>query len=541
MKSYDRLFIGGEWVEPSSSSVFEVISPTTGELVGRTPEAQDADIDRAVAAAREAFDHGPWPRMAPAERGAVLAKVAEAIRNDMQGIAELISYEMGSPISWGLMAQVLAPTMILDYYAGLGSTFAFDTVKDGLLGPVLVTKEPIGVVAAITPWNVPLFLAAAKLAPALLSGSTVVFKPAPETPLDANVLAEIFADAGLPKGVLSVVPAGREVGEHLVNHPGVDKVSFTGSTAAGKKIGAACGATLKRFSLELGGKSAAILLDDVNLDEALPLMMPNAIMNNGEACISLTRILAPRDRYTEVAEALVEQVRAMKVGDALDPATDVGPLVAERQRDRVENYIRIGQEEGAKVAVGGGRPKGLPTGWFVEPTVLVDVDNDAYRPGGDLRPGAVGHPLRRRGRRRAHRQRLRLRLVRRGVQRRQRSWPRRRPTGAHRDLHGELGHPDRLLLALRWLQGVGHGARVRRGRPRAVPREEDHQPPCRVQPDGVTRASRSGSNGEVQRRSGPTPNAPSGRRGAANMVGELWRPLHGRDRTRGSGGPVHDR
>ena len=316
MKSYDRLYIGGEWVEPSSSSSIEVVSPTTEEVIGRVPEAKDADIDRAVASAKDAFEHGPWPRMTPAERAAVLSKAAEAIRNDMQGIAELISNEMGSPISWGLLAQVLAPTMILDYYAGLGSTFEFDTVRDGLLGPVMVAKEPVGVVAAITPWNVPLFLAAAKLAPALLSGSTVVFKPAPETPLDANVLAEILETAGLPKGVLSVVPAGREVGEHLVNHPDVNKVSFTGSSAAGKKIGAACGANLKRFSLELGGKSAAILLDDVNLAEALPLMMPNAIMNNGEACISLTRILAPRHRYQEVTEALVDQMRDMKVGDS---------------------------------------------------------------------------------------------------------------------------------------------------------------------------------------------------------------------------------
>ena len=375
MKSYDRLYIGGEWVAPSSSSVIDVFSPATEELVGRVPEAQVADIDRAVAAARDAFDNGPWPRMTPAERGAVLAKVAEAIRNDMQGIAELITNEMGSPVSWGLMAQVLAPTMILDYYAGLGSTFAFDTVKDGLLGPVLVAKEPVGVVAAITPWTVPLFLAVAKLSPALLSGSTVVFKPAPETPLDANLLAELLEDAGLPKGVLSVVPAGREVGEHLVNHPGVDKVSFTGSSVAGRKIGAACGANLKRVSLELGGKSAAILLGDVDLAEALPLVMPNAIMNNGEACISLTRILAPRDRYTEITEALVEAVRALTVGDPLDAATEVGPLVAERQRDRVEGYIRIGQEEGAKVAIGGGRPEGIDKGWFVEPTVFVDVDN----------------------------------------------------------------------------------------------------------------------------------------------------------------------
>jgi betaine-aldehyde dehydrogenase len=375
MKSYDRLFIGGDWVEPSSTAVFDVVSPTTEELVGRVPEAQVADVDRAVDAARQAFEHGPWPRMTPAERGAILTKVADAIRNDMQGIAELISNEMGSPISWGTLAQVFAPTMILDYYAGLSSTFAFDTVKDGLMGPVLVSKEPIGVVAAITPWNVPLFLACAKLAPALLSGSTVVFKPAPETPLDANVLAEIFVEAGLPAGVLNVVPAGREVGAHLVGHPGVDKVSFTGSTVAGRAIGAACGQNLKRVSLELGGKSAAILLDDVDLAESIPMLLPNAIMNNGEACISLTRILAPRDRYTEVTEALVEQVRAMKVGDALDPATEVGPLVAERQRDRVENYIRIGQDEGAKVAVGGGRPDGIDKGWFVEPTVFVDVDN----------------------------------------------------------------------------------------------------------------------------------------------------------------------
>ena len=375
MKSYDRLYIGGEWVEPSSSSTIDVVSPTTEEVIGRVPEAKDADIDRAVASAKDAFEHGPWPRMTPSERAAVLSKAAEAIRNDMQDIAELISNEMGSPVSWGLLAQVLAPTMILDYYAGLGSTFEFDTVKDGLLGPVMVTKEPVGVVAAITPWNVPLFLAAAKLAPALLSGSTVVFKPAPETPLDANLLAEILETAGLPKGVLSVVPAGREVGEHLVNHPAVNKVSFTGSSVAGKKIGAACGANLKRFSLELGGKSAAILLDDVNLAEALPLMMPNAIMNNGEACISLTRILAPRHRYQEVTEALVDQMQGMKVGDALDPATEVGPLVAERQRDRVENYIKIGQDEGAKIALGGGRPEGLDRGWFVEPTVFVDVDN----------------------------------------------------------------------------------------------------------------------------------------------------------------------
>jgi aldehyde dehydrogenase (NAD+) len=222
---------------------------------------------------------------------------------------------------------------------------------------------------------VPLFIAAAKLAPALLAGCTVVFKPAPETPLDAFRLAELFEEAGLPKGVLSVVPAGREVGEHLVRHRQVDKVSFTGSTAAGKRIGAICGEQLKRFSLELGGKSAAIILDDANLEEALPMLLPNAIMNNGEACIAQTRILAPRDRYQEVVDALAERMSVLKVGDPLDPATEVGPLVAERQRARVEGYITIGQEEGAKVALGGGRPSGLAKGYYVEPTLFVDVDN----------------------------------------------------------------------------------------------------------------------------------------------------------------------
>jgi betaine-aldehyde dehydrogenase len=375
VKLYDRFFIGGEWTAPAGTGTVDVISPATEQLVGRVPDATEADIDRAVEAARRAFDEGPWPRMTPAERATLVTKVSDAIKVDMQGLAELISTEMGSPVSWATMGQVLAPSMVFDYYAGLAQSYAFDEVRAGLMGPVLVSNEPVGVVAAIAPWNVPLFIAAAKLAPALVAGCTVVFKPAPETPLDALRLAELFEEAGLPKGVLSVVPAGREVGEHLVRHPKVDKVSFTGSTAAGKKIGAICGEQLKRFSLELGGKSAAIILDDANLDEALPMLLPNAVMNNGEACIAQTRILAPRERYQEVVDALSERMAAMKVGDPLDPTVEVGPLVAERQRERVEGYIKIGQEEGAKVALGGGRPAGLDKGWYVEPTLFVDVDN----------------------------------------------------------------------------------------------------------------------------------------------------------------------
>jgi len=362
-------------VKPASSNTIDVVNPATEEVYGRVPEATEADVDRAVAEARRAFDEGPWPRMSPAERAQVLSQVANAIRNDMSSLAELVTSEVGSPISWGTLAQVMAPSMILDYYAGLASSYKFDEVRQGLMGQVLVSKEPAGVVGAIAPWNVPLFIAAAKLGPALLAGCTVVFKPAPETPLDANRLAEMFEEAGLPKGVLSVLPAGREVGEHLVRHRDVDKISFTGSTAAGKRIGAICGEQLKRCSLELGGKSAAIILDDADLSQTLPMLLPNAMMNNGEACIAQTRILAPRDRYQEVVDALVEKVREMKVGDPLDPSTEVGPLVAERQRVRVEGYIKAGQEEGAKVAIGGGRPQGADRGWFVEPTVFVDVDN----------------------------------------------------------------------------------------------------------------------------------------------------------------------
>ncbi|HXW32606.1 MAG TPA: aldehyde dehydrogenase family protein, partial [Acidimicrobiales bacterium] len=218
MKVYDRLFIGGEWVAPAGTGTIEVVNPATEEPAGRVPEATEADIDRAVEAARKAFDEGPWPKMAPTERAEILTKVSQAVQAEMADLAALISTEMGSPVSWATMGQVFAPSMIFDYYAGLAGTYPFDDVRQGLMGQVLVTSEPVGVVGAIAPWNVPLFIAAAKLSPALVAGCTMVFKPAPETPLDAFRLAELFAETGLPEGVLSVVPAGRETGEHLVRH-----------------------------------------------------------------------------------------------------------------------------------------------------------------------------------------------------------------------------------------------------------------------------------------------------------------------------------
>jgi betaine-aldehyde dehydrogenase len=375
IRDYDRLFIGGDWVAPEGTDTIGIVSPVTEEVIARVPDGTEADIDKAVAAARIAFDRGPWPRLAPAERGEILRKVAAQITAEMGDMAEIITREMGAPITFSNLGQVLAPTMIFNYYADLAGTYAFDEVRDGLLNPkVLVTKEPVGVVGAIAPWNVPLFIAAAKLAPSLAAGCTVVYKPAPETPLDAFRLAEIFEECGLPKGVLSVVPAGREVSEHLVKHPGVDKVSFTGSGVGGKRIGGLCGERLKRCTLELGGKSAAIILDDADLATTIPTLLPNAIMNNGQACIAQTRILAPRGRYAEVVDAVVSGVAAMQVGDPMDPATEVGPVVAERQRARIEGYLESGREEGATVALGGGRPD-IGKGWYVEPTVFTEVDN----------------------------------------------------------------------------------------------------------------------------------------------------------------------
>jgi betaine-aldehyde dehydrogenase len=378
IRDYDRLFIGGDWVAPEGTDTIAVVSPSTEEVVARVPDGTEADIDKAVGAARAAFDRGPWPRMSPAERAEIVRKVAAQITAEMGDMADLITREMGAPITFSNLGQVMAPTMIFNYYADLANTFAFDEVRSGVLNPeVLVTKEPVGVVGAISPWNVPLFIAAAKLAPSLVAGCTVVFKPAPETPLDAFRLAEIFTECGLPQGVLSVVPAGREVSEHLVTHEGVDKISFTGSGVAGKRIGGLCGERLKRCTLELGGKSAAIVLDDADLATAIPTLLPNAIMNNGQACVAQTRILAPRARYGEVVDAVVAGVSALTVGDPLDPATEVGPVVAERQRTRIEGYLASGREEGATVAVGGGRPSGagFAKGWYVEPTVFSDVSN----------------------------------------------------------------------------------------------------------------------------------------------------------------------
>jgi aldehyde dehydrogenase (NAD+) len=374
MQTKDTLYVGGEWVAPAGTNTIEVISPTTEELIARVPEAGEGDVDRAVEAAKAALD-GPYPLLTPAERAGYLRKLSLAIQARSQELADTITAEMGSPSSWALMGQVYSASMVLDGWADLAETFRFEELRAGALGPVLVRKEPVGVSAGIIPWNVPLFIVALKLGAALAAGSPMILKPSPETPLDAYLLGEILDEIELPKGMVSILPAGREVGEYIVRHPGVDKVGFTGSTAAGRKVGAICGEMLKRCTLELGGKSAAIILDDVDLAAAIPMLMPNSFMNNGEACVAQTRILAPRSRYDEVVESIAEAVGAQTVGDPADPSVAIGPLVAERQRERVLGYIEKGKAEGATLAVGGGRPAHLEKGWFVEPTLFTDVDN----------------------------------------------------------------------------------------------------------------------------------------------------------------------
>ncbi|NKZ06907.1 aldehyde dehydrogenase [Actinomadura latina] len=375
MREHDRLFIGGEWAAPAGTGTIDVISPHTEEVIGRVPEGTEGDIDAAVAAARRAFDEGPWPRMTPAERAEIVGRLSAIYAERQQEMADLCTAEMGSPIMFSVFGQAAIPQMVLQYYVDLAATYTWEEERQGMLGPVTVTQEPVGVVAAIVPWNVPQFTLMLKLAPALIAGCTVVAKPSPETPLDTFLLAEWIREAGIPEGVVNFVPAGREVGAYLVAHPDVDKVSFTGSTAAGRKIGAVCGEQLKRVTLELGGKSAAIILDDADLASTIEGFKLASLMNNGEACAAQTRILASRRRYDEVADALAAMVGGLNVGDPADYATEIGPLVAKRQQERVENYIRIGQDEGAKLITGGlDRPH--DRGWYVAPTVFGGVGND---------------------------------------------------------------------------------------------------------------------------------------------------------------------
>jgi betaine-aldehyde dehydrogenase len=375
VKSYDRIYINGEWVPPSSTERIAVINPATEEVCAHVPAAKETDIDRAVAAAREAFDSGPWPNLPVGERIEWIRKLSQGLGTRRDDLAVTITTEIGCPISASMLTQAFPPALVLDKYAELAATFPFEETRQGFLGPVVVRKEPVGVCGLIVPWNFPISIITFKLGAALAAGCTNVIKAAPETPLDAYVLAEVCEEIGFPKGVINIVAANRVESEHLVRHPGVDKISFTGNSQVGRHIASLCGQQLKRCSLELGGKSAAIVLDDANPAVVAAGLVQAGMLNAGQACAAQTRLLIPRQRYDAYLDALAGVIGTMPCGDPMDPSTQVGPLVAERQRERVTGYIGIGKSEGARVVVGGGRPKDLVRGWYVEPTLFADVDN----------------------------------------------------------------------------------------------------------------------------------------------------------------------
>ncbi|OBH50698.1 aldehyde dehydrogenase [Mycobacterium sp. E2479] len=374
-RSYNELFIGGQWRKPANPQQLAVISPHSEEPVGHVQVAGPEDVEAAVAAARHAFDHGPWPRMSHADRMAKVEHLAGIYAGHADEMADLITDEMGSPRSFSRMGQGAAAVALIHLSLAAAREFPWQERRQGALGEVHLRRAPVGVVAAIVPWNVPQFLIMPKLIPALIAGCTVIIKPAPETPLDALWLAEMIEQIGLPEGVVSVLPGGSEIGEELVRHPGVDKVAFTGSSAVGRRIAALCGEQLKRVSLELGGKSAAIILDDADIGKTVAGLKSAGLMNNGQACVAQTRILVSDRKHDEVVDALADMMSTLNVGDPADEATDIGPLVAQRQQRRVQDYIKSGSSEGARVVLGGEQSL-FERGWYVQPTLFADATND---------------------------------------------------------------------------------------------------------------------------------------------------------------------
>lgn len=368
----DGFFIDGSLSEPIGRELLVVTSPATEQRIGHVPRATTGDVDRAVAAAKRTWTTGDWAAASFAERADLVAEALRLLADEIEVIGRVVTHEMGIPIVVG--ARYVAGA--LAYAQSVVDTARHIEHEEPRLGraPFLVRREPVGVVGAIAPWNAPFLLALTKITPALVTGCSVVFKPAAETPLDAYYIAEAFAAAGLPGGVLNVVPGGGEIGDHLVRHPDVEKVSFTGSTAIGRQIGALCGEQLKRCQLELGGKSAAVILDDADLDAAVPTIAGSAFRNSGQICVAMTRALAPVSMYDEVVSRFAACAEKLVVGDPFDERTEIGPLVSERQRTRVEGFLETGAAEGAVAVCGGRRPADLPAGWYIEPTVFRNVE-----------------------------------------------------------------------------------------------------------------------------------------------------------------------
>ncbi|NRG41048.1 aldehyde dehydrogenase [Rathayibacter sp. VKM Ac-2835] len=375
LRHTDRLYINGEWVAPRGTRGFDVVDASTEETFLHVAEAGPAEMDAAIAAARHAFDHSPWPTLEPAERAVYLRRLAEGLRARSDELGTFWTREAGATYSMTRFAVQRVPAGF-DYFADLAESYPFVTPAKPEFSPFgVVAKEPVGVVAAIVPWNTALSLAAHKVAPALLAGCTIVLKAPPEAPGELYVLAEIAEEIGLPPGVLNLVTADREVSEQLVRDPRIDKVSFTGSSVVGKRIASILGERVGRYTLELGGKSAALVLDDWDMEAAAQTLAAAECSITGQVCSSLTRVIVSRARHDEFAEALGAAFGAKLVGDPFDPASSIGPLAMQRQQERVLGYVQKGIDEGATLVTGGRRPEHLDRGWYVEPTVFSNVDN----------------------------------------------------------------------------------------------------------------------------------------------------------------------
>ncbi len=375
----NTIYVDGQWVPALGTGKIEVISAFSEQVIATVPQCSREDIDLAVKAARSAFDKGPWPRMSAQERVAVISKLRDIIERRQEDIAQAISAEMGSPITQARTIQASLPVKMLDEQMQIAANeYPWSEIRESATGKALVRRLPKGVAVLITPWNAPLMTTIQKLGPALLAGCSVVLKPASLAPLSAYLLAEMAHEAGIPAGVLNVVTCDRAEAEYLVLHQGVDKVTFTGSTGAGRHLASACGEILRPITLELGGKSAAIITEDADVPAAVEALKMLSFRNSGQICTLKTRILVAQSRAEEFILAFKEMVESLPVGDPANPDTIIGPMVSEKQRNSVARYIEIGLEEGATLVTGGtGRPAGLNHGWFVKPTVFGDVDQNS--------------------------------------------------------------------------------------------------------------------------------------------------------------------
>ncbi|NWG52611.1 MAG: aldehyde dehydrogenase [Hydrogenophilaceae bacterium] len=373
-----KLYIDGRWQAPRADGRIDVVSPDTEDIVARVAEAREADMDLAVASARAAFDRGPWPRMSVAERGGYLKRMGEYLAPRVPELAEALRASIGAlPPLAAAMAGGAAQSFA--GHAELGLVYPWIS-KQASTEPgyeTMIVREPVGVVAAIAPWNSPFAIMVNKVAPALICGCTVVMKPSPETPLDAYFIAEAAEAAGLPPGVVNLVPSHREAADYLVRNPGVDKITFTGSTAAGRRIASVAGERIARVTLELGGKSPAVILDDYPVEAAGAQLARTITVMTGQVCAMLSRVIVPAHRQNELSEAIAAEMKRVKVGHSDDPSTEMGPLAMRRQLDRVEGYIARATADGAKLVTGGGRPSHLNKGVFIEPTLFADVDNSS--------------------------------------------------------------------------------------------------------------------------------------------------------------------